>query len=320
MAKLFAIIILLSCYYISTAIASDWSYSDQQSWANGENQCDGSSQSPIDINTQEVYYNGTLKLDFINYDHPLISYKVTNNGHSIQFDYTGDVGSAPAITGTVLNNEIFRLAQFHFHWGSAKHIGSEHKINGRAFPVELHLVHYNHAKHDTLSKALEARDGSVSVLAVFFEIKKMNPGFEVVADMIDKLQEATPEQSQFMRETITLQNLLPKNSEKLYRYHGSLTTPPCTEGLVWLILNQPNEIGRSQFEKFLGVIDSHSGEKIANNFRKIQPLNGRKVESSFKPDMVNKGFVHMATSSTIIVSLLMIFLSIVGISPLLSIQ
>lgn len=74
----------------------------------------------------------------------------------------------------------------------------------------------------------------------------MNPGFEVVADMIDKLQEATPEQSQFMRETITLQNLLPKNSEKLYRYHGSLTTPPCTEGLVWLILNQPNEIGRSQ--------------------------------------------------------------------------
>ncbi|KAH9415555.1 Carbonic anhydrase [Dermatophagoides pteronyssinus] len=294
---------------------------EQQNWANGENQCDGSSQSPIDLITQDVFYNNTLKLDLINYDQPLISYKVTNNGHSIQFDYTGDVDSAPAITGTVLNNGIFRLAQFHFHWGMAKHIGSEHKINGRAFPVEMHLVHYNHAKHETLSKALEARDGSVSVLGVFFEIKKMNPEFEVIGDMIEKLQESTPEQSQFLRETITLKNLLPENLEKLYRYHGSLTTPPCTEGLVWLVLSQPSEIGRSQFEKFLGVIDEHTGEKMANNFRRIQPLNGRKVESSFQPETVNKGFVQtMASSSTNIVSLIIIFLSLVGASPFLSIH
>lgn len=74
----------------------------------------------------------------------------------------------------------------------------------------------------------------------------MNPEFEVIGDMIEKLQESTPEQSQFLRETITLKNLLPENLEKLYRYHGSLTTPPCTEGLVWLVLSQPSEIGRSQ--------------------------------------------------------------------------
>ncbi|OTF78790.1 carbonic anhydrase-like protein, partial [Euroglyphus maynei] len=181
--------------------------------------------------------------------------------------------------------------------------------------------HYNHDKHGSLSKALEARDGSVSVLGVFFEVKKMNPEFEVISDMIYKLQESTPEQSQFMRDTITLENILPENTKKLYRYHGSLTTPPCTEGLVWLVLNQPNAIGHSQFEKFLGVIDAHSGEKIANNFRKIQPLNGRKVESSFPPDMVNKGFIQMATITTNIVSLIIIFLStIVGTLPFLSIQ
>lgn len=75
---------------------------EQQNWANGENQCDGSSQSPIDLITQDVFYNNTLKLDLINYDQPLISYKVTNNGHS----------SKKNLTKTKFDHEFYRIKCF----------------------------------------------------------------------------------------------------------------------------------------------------------------------------------------------------------------
>lgn len=308
-ASILVLTILLFCQ--SSVEASHWTHADQQSWPDGVNQCDGKYQSPIDIKTHETFFNESLNLKFLNYEQQTISFKATNNGHSIQFDYIGDIGSSPAITGTGLYNQVFRLAQFHFHWGSAKHIGSEHKINGRAFPVELHLVHYN-SKFESLGKALESgEDGSVAVVGVFFQVMTHNPGFEVIGEMVTELQMAS--ESTNLRDPIILKYLLPDNINKIFRYYGSLTTPPCTEGLIWLVLETPNSIGFDQFKKFLGVNDPKTGDRLVNNFRKIQNLNGRKVEASFVVENVNKGFVVHNSGNLIQTIYFIIFLLTAGL-------
>uniref|UniRef100_A0A8C5SRL6 Carbonic anhydrase n=1 Tax=Laticauda laticaudata TaxID=8630 RepID=A0A8C5SRL6_LATLA len=130
----------------------------------------GSRQSPIDIISTQAIFDPSLKPLSISYGSDS-SLGISNNGHSVMVDFK-DVDDKTAISGGPLENP-YRLKQFHFHWGTSQKSGSEHTINGKSFPCELHLVHWNAKKYTTFGEAVAAPDG-LAVIGVFLEVRASN--------------------------------------------------------------------------------------------------------------------------------------------------
>lgn len=241
MNKLFFSSLLLLAAPLCHASDLHWSYSGHEGpeyWGGLSDQfatcAGGRNQSPIDI-------SGAVEAEL----NPLqISYQsagnaVVNNGHTIKVDY------APGSTFT-LDGHSYELKQFHFH------SPSENQIGGRSFPLEGHLVHAD-------------RDGNLAVIAVMFEEGNENAELQKVWSVMphDKDQNAKPAAS------LSAEALLPKERD-YYRFNGSLTTPPCSEGVLWLVMKQPVQISRAQVAAFEAVMHH------LNN-RPVQPLNARAV-------------------------------------------
>ena len=145
-----------------------------------------------------------------------------------------------------LDGEKFVLQQFHFH------SPSENTLNGKSFPMEAHFVHMN-------------ADGEIAVIAVMFETGKANAELEKIwQQMPEKAGEPVA-----LKQQVSLDGLLPKDLTH-YRFSGSLTTPPCTEGVRWLVVKQPQMLSEAQLEKFRHAMHH------ANN-RPVQGLHGRVV-------------------------------------------
>jgi carbonic anhydrase len=227
-----------------------WGYGEKngpKTWGNLYSDCSRSRQSPIDIKTLEVdesMHKQPLQCRFPTAEAKTL--QVINNGHAIQvqgsdlFDNNGLAHSS-----TMLNGEIYSLKQFHFH-GKA-----ETRIDAKQFPLEAHFVHKD-------------RKGNVLVVAVLFsEGKTDNP----VIKALDWGNLKTPKKN-----TITVDVnpflLFPNDSfEQYYFYEGSFTTPPCTEGVKWVVMKLQGYASKAQIAAF----------PFKNNFRPPQPLNGRKV-------------------------------------------
>ncbi len=139
------------------------------------------------------------------------------------------------------------MAQFHFH------AGSEHMLNGKRFPLEVHLVH--------LSDANE-----IAVVGVWFEEGEENVLLKKIYEKIpDEANETLSESLE-----IDVNNMLPKE-RSYYHYGGSLTTPPCSEGVMWFVMKNPITASKEQIERFTKFMP-------ANNYRPVQALNERKLE------------------------------------------
>lgn len=201
-------------------------YNDQKDWEFTA----GKMQSPIDIPTSKVESmtedNGTIKLNY-----GVDISKVENNGHSIEVT---DGGTAE------INGRNFSLAQFHFH------AESEHAIDGKHFPLEVHFVN-------------KAQSGRIAVIGVFFEEGSENKGFQEVLD------DVTEEKNDPITD---LDQMIPTN-KSYYHYLGSLTTPPLIENVEWYVMKNPVEVSKEQIESFKKL--------YAHNNRKIQPLNDRVI-------------------------------------------
>jgi len=228
-------------------------------------------QSPIALHTA-VASNGkqgvaeclclakgdTIK--FVNYDKP-IGGVLFNTGRSIQFTPEGDPETMPTIEGGHLE-QPFRFVQYHYHWAQKDGEGSEHTLNGRYFPVELHLVHQgvrDPSKLAVLSVLLEAgTDGTV--------LKAEESVLNAIKDY-EKSTKLKPQR---------LDAKLPKNTSAFVRYQGSLTTPPCSENVIWTVFIEPLHITKEQLSSLRGIHDCH-GKLIERNYRKLQSDNGRKV-------------------------------------------
>lgn len=196
----------------------------------------GKAQSPVNLKwSAPLKGGGELRLNYKT--SPL---KLMDNGHSLQIGF--DPGSSIQIRG-----HEYELIQAHFH------TPAEHQLSGKTLPMELHLVHKD-------------ENGKLAVLGVF-----MNVG-PVAHASIDKIWRNWPlvkdKGVQIEDESLNPISLLPKRFT-YYQYTGSLTTPPCAEGVDWNVFNTPIEISREQLEAFR--------TKYTNNARPIQALNKRKV-------------------------------------------
>lgn len=194
----------------------------------------GKNQSPINLTAMIEGDLPELK----------VSYKaggneVLNNGHTIQVNY------APGSTISV-EGRSFELKQFHFH------SPSENTIEGKYYPMEAHFVHAD-------------KDGNLAVIAVMYELGKHNDELEKAwAKMpMQEGQKAT------LEKTVDASALLPHDND-YYRFNGSLTTPPCSEGVNWFVMKFYDTASKEQIEKFVHTMHH------ANN-RPVQPVNARVV-------------------------------------------
>jgi len=196
---------------------------------------EGKSQTPIDI-------TGAVDVDqpVINFSYNPVDVSVINNGHAIQANY--ETGSSITVAG-----KTYKLLQFHFH------NPSENVINGKYFPIEAHLVH-------------KSDDGHLAVIAVMFDEGAANPVVETVwRYMPGKANSDITAPN----ETVNVMEMLPE-SKDYYGFDGSLTTPPCTEGVKWMVLKTPMTVSPAQVLKFQHIM------QVENN-RPLQPLNGRTI-------------------------------------------
>lgn len=165
--------------------------------------------------------------------------EVVNNGHAIQANYTA--GSTIQV-----GDKTFELEQFHFH------APSENTIHGEFFPMEGHFVH-------------AAEDGSLAVIAVMYTIGDENEGMQ-------KLWHQMPSKvggKAAMATQVRAGDLMPEDRD-YFLFNGSLTTPPCSEGVLWLVLKEPVTVSKEEVDTFVRVM-GHP------NNRPVQPLHARPI-------------------------------------------
>ena len=192
----------------------------------------GTEQSPIDIPSSAP----TNPADIV-FSYQPSAVNILNNGHTIQINY--DAGSS-----IELNGKIFNLLQFHFH------ALSENTLDGVPSDLEAHLVH-------------QSDDGEFAVVGVL-----MNRGAEnaTLASVWDNLPAQEAEVATISGATINVEEMLP-GDRVYYRFNGSFTTPPCTEGVNWLVMAAPIELSDGQAAAFEQIFD--------HNYRPVQPFNDR---------------------------------------------
>jgi carbonic anhydrase len=296
-----------------------WGYeasNGPDSWPSTYATCAGLSQSPINLmSSATVMDPGPFQM--VGYTLPLAG-NVTNNGHTLTFAFTG--GLAPYVMGGRLPaGERFDFVGLHWHWGSVSSQGSEHTLDGKMYPMEIHLVHMNN-KYGDLGTAVQHQDG-LAVLGAFYEVSADDN-----ADLADILGVARQIRASVRRKEkkgrqnmkskqgrvtattsevpakIMLNQLLPKNVEEYYYYQGGLTTPTCDEVVLWTNFMSPVSISESQLSVFRGLQDS-TGLSLSDNYRPPQPLNTRTIYRTMVPPTTSP------TSSNL-------FTDILGISAL----
>jgi len=194
----------------------------------------GTRQSPIDVTVKQAI---KANMNDLKFSYQSVTPEIVNNGHTVQVNYAP--GSHVSIDG-----KDFQLLQFHFH------TPSENKLAGKSFPMEMHLVH-------------KSADGKLAVVAVFFEPGSKNP---ILQSAAENLPVHAGQQETLSNVQLNAINLLPKN-KKFARFNGSLTTPPCSEGVSWVVMTTPVQLSKQQLAKFKSV--------LGDNARPIQPLNNR---------------------------------------------
>ncbi|WP_426754680.1 carbonic anhydrase [Myxococcus sp. Y35] len=225
-----------------------WGYSQTvspQRWGElpGNMLCSaGLDQSPIALVTSEADPSHPAAPSF---HYGTSRVRMTNNGHTVQFTY--DAGSYVEVGGNT-----YQLAQFHFH------TPSEHTKDGVEYPLEVHLVH------------TDATGTPALVVGVLIKEGFVHPGLFTAFRHLPK---HAGEHSQPTGAVINASSLLPLN-KTFFKYAGSLTTPPCTEGLQWYVMKHPIEMSDAQIAAFQRL------PYLNPNNRPLQPLNGRVISTN----------------------------------------
>uniref|UniRef100_A0A1A9WYK7 Carbonic anhydrase n=1 Tax=Glossina brevipalpis TaxID=37001 RepID=A0A1A9WYK7_9MUSC len=246
-------------------------------WYSRYPQCLGHKQSPIAIFRHKSIDIIVPPIFFGLYDIPMAEPIILHNsGHTVQFQIPKTVlDEKPFITGGILEG-TFIVEQAHFHWGSATRKGSEHMLNGHRYDLEMHIVHHN-SKFADVNTARHFENG-VAVIALLFKIVKINDIGYTGLDLIYKNLKSI----QFHNTTIKAEEIISLGSllgnidrNDFYTYHGSLTTPPCSETVTWIIFANILPISYSDIKKFWNIRDTTDNQYV--NIRDLQSSLFRKV-------------------------------------------
>jgi carbonic anhydrase len=223
-----------------------WAYDGEngpQSWGRLKpefNLCAiGKRQSPINIQDGNTLAGPAEPVQF---NYTPSNGTVVNNGHTIQVNVDGD-------NSITVRGSRYQLIQFHFH------TPSEEQVNYKRFAMVAHLVHKN-------------EEGQLAVVAVLLEQGESNA-------LINKVWTYMPldvgDSVRMPASLLDMNDILPKD-QRYYQFMGSLTTPPCTEGVLWMVLKQPVQLSQAQYKLFTQLYPL--------NARPLQALNGRPVRDA----------------------------------------
>uniref|UniRef100_A0A3B3ZR68 Alpha-carbonic anhydrase domain-containing protein n=1 Tax=Periophthalmus magnuspinnatus TaxID=409849 RepID=A0A3B3ZR68_9GOBI len=252
------LLLLLNCTFCLALWCYDTQYSCEES-CRGEvphtinfPSCRGLRQSPINIVTSKAHSNSALPpFNFI--------------GHNKQINVTTfSLPQSVRLSGGGLPGN-YRAANFHFHWGREGSPGSEHTIDGERLPMEMHIVHIKEP-YGSLAEAEHDMAG-IALLAFLFQ---------VIYQILLMLKMST------LFEKNTLLDIVPSASElhSYYRYVGSMTTPGCEQDVAWTVFKRMLPISSRQLNALVLKCRFWTGQPMIDNFRPIQPLDGRVVYKS----------------------------------------
>jgi carbonic anhydrase len=256
---------------VISAQASTFTYETQDSWGEDFPDCNGKAQSPINLFTGMGGGNGNF-LKNTPYDasetlgsfdvpeesiitgfHPLtqtvgsaVAGVFSNNGHTLMFTPTGDTAGSLISRGPMRlfpEAKPYELKQIHFH------SPSEHTLNGKQYPFEMHMVHQN-------------EDGAYAVVGVFFDDSISGESNSALGELLNEIPNVGD-----TREIQAVDLSKVTGEGPFYSYDGSFTTPPCTEGVQWFVYRHVKSMSTAQITKF--------NKYYRANNRDTQSINGR---------------------------------------------
>jgi len=266
-------------------------------------------QSPINIEEKTVKFQEFRPFSFIGYEKLSVAkgtLRVKNTGGTLKLLADQGVG---LLGGGPLNVQ-YEFVEMHYHWGDVEDVegreGSEHKINGKSYPLELHMVHKN--IHDRSVDEALCHENGLCVLAFVFEVIEYEtqiPGLDVLAKVAQKhltkanstfdqemLQSMTAQDEKGAQADVNIANFLPFLIEEYFTYRGSLTTGGCEEAVNWVLFKTPLAIKKEHLQAFQSLLNDDL-ENIKNNYRPTMPANNRPVyyhgEDLLARDVISMG-------------------------------
>ena len=215
---------------------------------------EGVEQSPIDLATATEIELSGMEIDTPSEQEVTVLNQAgvidaLDNGHTIQIN----TKSAERMT---VGDETYGLVQFHFH------APSEHTVDGEHFPMEMHFVH-------------QADDGALAVVGVLIEESAQNPG---IAPLWAQLTDAPGTETTVQIPAEFGEHIFSGDPTGVYHYDGSLTTPPCSEGVRWYVRKTPTQFSKDQIAAFTSIYD--------HNNRPVQALNERTLYLDENPTVI----------------------------------
>jgi len=285
---------VIYAYYIGFVSAGEWAYTGKHGtghWFEDYERCAGTRQSPINIDTEDIVKVKMGDISLQNY-RDLHDLDIENNGHTLLINVPKNKKNIPNIRGGPLN-ETMQLLQFHFHWGAKVERGSEHQIDSDRFSLEMHAVHSNGKK---------GKHKRLAVIAYIFDVEEKIDTWETNHDVksdnyrdvlghllskiaIESVKDLKTDKHQIIENIVDLfdYSIDEESSDDHHgvlqhycTYMGSLTTPPCSEIVTWIIDNKIRKIP-FQLVDNLRRIKAKGGKPIVDNFREVQPRLGRTI-------------------------------------------
>ncbi|CAF3183809.1 unnamed protein product, partial [Rotaria sp. Silwood2] len=252
--------------------ANQWNYGNlgPDVWSEYYPLCDGKSQSPINILTACTVYKDFKPFTFISTYDEKHTFTLKNNGHTIIGISNNEYKQSPIqLTGGGLNG-TFEFVNFHLHWGENYKSGSEHQINGVKYAGEIHFVYKN------------PLTSQMAVLAIFMHSYLHKKKFDFDKNGITRdewqryfnIAQTLKSENDSILYDLNITSLMGENLQDFWRYDGSLTTPPCTEGIIWTVFKRPIVFMEEQIKNLRDNI-------YFEDYRGPQPLYNRTVYRNF---------------------------------------
>ncbi|XP_073662360.1 carbonic anhydrase 9 isoform X3 [Tursiops truncatus] len=221
---------------------SHWRYGGAPPWPQVSPACAGRFQSPVDIRPELTAFCPALRtLELLGFELPPQPELRLRNN-----GHTVQLSLPPGLEMALGPGQEYRALQLHLHWGAAGRPGSEHTVGGHRFPAE--------------------------------EGPEENSAYE---QLLSHLGEIAEEDSETWVPGLDVSALLPSDLSRYFRYEGSLTTPPCAQGVIWTVFNQTVKLSAKQLHALSDSLWGPDDSRLQLNFRATQPLNGRIIEASF---------------------------------------